>query len=118
MCRIPDNCSIYTAELRAVYLTLKLISQSNKQSFLVLSDSLSVLKSIANLKYDHPLSVDLLSLHSRLVCDNRYIVFAWVPGHVGIRGNNLLMLLTWQLNVLWRSLSIRDWLFLTLILRC
>ena len=25
-------------------------------------------------------------LHSRLVCDFRDIVFAWVPGHAGIRG--------------------------------
>ena len=28
------------------------------------------------------------------------------------------VLLTWQLNMLWRSPSIRDWRFLPLILRC
>ena len=54
LCRLPDNCSIYTAELHAVRLALKLICQSKKKAFLVLSDSLSVLKSIANLKCDHP----------------------------------------------------------------
>ena len=94
---------------------LNLICQSKKQSFLVLSDSLSVLKSIASCKCDNPLLVDLFNLCVKLVCDNKDIVFAWVPGHVGIRGT---VLLAWQPNVLWRSLSIRDWLFLTQILRC
>ena len=55
----------------------------------MLSDSLSILKSIANLKCDNPLLVDLLNLHSRLVCDNRDIVFAWVPGHVCSGGNSV-----------------------------
>ena len=44
LCRLPDNCSIYTAELHAIHLALRLICQSQKKSFLVLSDSLSVFK--------------------------------------------------------------------------
>ena len=55
----------------------------------MLSDSLSVLKSISNAKCDHPLLVDLFNLYFKL-CDNKDIVFAWVPGHVGIRGNNVV----------------------------
>ena len=89
LCRLPDNCSIYTAELHAIHLALRLICQSKKKSFLVLSDSLSVLKSISNAKCDHPLLVDLFNLYFKL-CDNKDIVFAWVPGHVGIRGNNVV----------------------------
>ena len=54
----------------------------------MLSDSLSVLKTISNGKCDNPLLVDLFNLYFKLMCDNRDIVFAWVPGHVGIRGNN------------------------------
>ena len=42
VCRVPDNCSIYTAEQHAIHLALRLISQSKKKSFLVLSDFLSV----------------------------------------------------------------------------
>ena len=38
--RLPDNCSIYIAELHATYFALKLICQCKKQSFQVLSDSL------------------------------------------------------------------------------
>ena len=55
----------------------------------MLSDYLSVLKSISNAKCDHPLLVDLFSLYFKL-CDNKDIVFAWVPGHVGIQGNNVV----------------------------
>ena len=55
----------------------------------MLSDSLSVLKSISNAKCDNPLLVDLFNLYFKL-CDNKDIVFAWVPGHVGIRGNNVV----------------------------
>ena len=39
-CRLPYNCSIYTAELHAIHLALRLICQSKKKPFLVLSDSL------------------------------------------------------------------------------
>ena len=55
----------------------------------MLSDSLSVLKSISNAKCDHPLLVDIFNFYFKL-CDNKDIVFAWVPGHVGIRGNNVV----------------------------
>ena len=37
----------------------------------------------------YPLLVDLFNLYFKL-CDNKDIVFAWVPGHVGIRGNNVV----------------------------
>ena len=77
-------------ELHAVHLPLKLISQSKKQSFLVLPDFLSVLKLIANLKCDYLLSVELLNVYSRLICDNKDIVFAWVSGHVVIRRNSVV----------------------------
>ena len=89
MCRLPDSCSIYTYELHAVYLALKLFCQSKKQSFLALSDSRSVLKSISNCKCENPFSVDLFNLYIKLICDSKDIVFAWVPGHVGIRENSV-----------------------------
>ena len=56
----------------------------------MLSDSFSALKSISSLKCYHPLLVDLLHFHSRLVCDNRNIVFTFVQGHVSIRGNSVV----------------------------
>ena len=55
---------------------------------MILSDSLSSLQSIFNLKYDHPALVQILDLYTKMTRDGREIVFIWVPGHVGIRGNS------------------------------
>ena len=48
----------------------------------------SSLQAIFNLKYDHPLLVQLLEVYMELTRDGRETVFIWVPGHVGIRGNS------------------------------
>ena len=55
---------------------------------MILLDSLSSLQSIFNLKYDHPVLVQILDLYTEMTRDGREIVFIWVPGHVGIRGNS------------------------------
>ena len=39
VCRLPYNFSIYTAELHAIHLDLKLVCHAKKQPFLVVSDS-------------------------------------------------------------------------------
>ena len=87
-CRLPDDSSIYTAELRAILLALRHVYYSKGKSFLILSDSLSSLQSILNLKYDHPILVRILELYTEMTRGRREIVFIWFPGHVGIRGNS------------------------------
>ena len=79
---------MYTAELRAILLALKHVYYSKEKSFSILSDSLSALQSILNLKYDHPVLVQILELYTEMTREGREIVFIWVPGHVGIRGNS------------------------------
>ena len=47
------------------------------------------LQAIHNLKYDHPVLINIRELYSQLIQEeSREIVFVWVPGHVGIRGNS------------------------------
>jgi ribonuclease HI len=87
-CRLPGDSSIYTAELRAILLALKHVYHSKEKFFLILSDSLSALQAIHNLKYDHPILIKIHELYSQLIQEERGIVFVWVPGHVGIRGNS------------------------------
>ena len=54
-----------------------------------ISDSLSSLQSILNLKYDHPALVQILELYTETTREGREIVkFIWVPGHAGIWGNS------------------------------
>ena len=73
--------------MRAILLALKHVYYSKGKSFLI-SDSLSSLQSIFNPKYDHPALVQILDLYTEMTRDEREIVFIWVPGHVGIRGNS------------------------------
>ena len=87
-CRLPDDSSIYTAELRAILLALRHVYYSKEKSFLILSDSISSLLSILNLKYDHTVLVQILELYPEMTREGRKIVFIWVPGHVGIWGNS------------------------------
>ena len=74
--------------MRAIHLALKHVYYSKEKSFLILSDSLSSLQSILNLKYDHPVLVQILELYTETTREGREIVFILVPGHVGIRGNS------------------------------
>jgi len=48
MLRLPDNCSIYTAEAQAIIQALNLIKNKNTQKAIIFSDSLSTLMSIQN----------------------------------------------------------------------
>ena len=80
--------NIYIAELRAILLTLNMFIIPKKFLLLILSDSLSSLQSILNLKYDYPVLVQILELYTEMTRDGRETVFIWVPGHVGIRGNS------------------------------
>ena len=47
-CRLPDNASIFSAEIKAVDLALDHIEQSRNSDFIIFSDSLSVLQSLHN----------------------------------------------------------------------
>ena len=43
--------------------------------------------SARKLKTDHPLLIQIQELLHKTNADQKEIVFMWIPGHVGIRGN-------------------------------
>ncbi|WP_419595494.1 ribonuclease H family protein, partial [Thiolapillus sp.] len=88
-CRLRDHCSIYTAELQALLLALKQAYQSQESKFMIYSDSLSALQALGKLKTDHPLLIQIQEFLHKIDADQKEIVFMWVPGHVGIRGNEV-----------------------------
>ena len=87
-CRLRDHCSIYTAELQAILFALKQAYQSQERKVMIFSDSLSALQALGKSKTDHPLNTIQEFLH-KINADQKEIVFMWVPGHVGIRGNEV-----------------------------
>ena len=85
--RLRDHCSIYTAKLQAILFALKQAYQSEERKFMIYSDSLSALQTLGKLKTDHPLLIQIQEFLHKVNADQKEIVFMWVPGHVGIRGN-------------------------------
>jgi ribonuclease HI len=86
-CRLPDRASIFTAEIQAILLALDHIAKSSDSHFIIFSDSKSCLQAIANLKLEHPLIMQTLEkLNSRKLI-GKYIIFCWLPSHIGIKGN-------------------------------
>ena len=86
-CRLRDHCSIYTAELQAILFTLKQAYQSQERKFMVFFRLTIRFTSARKIRTDHPLLLQIQELLHKVNADQMEIIFMWVPGHVGIRGN-------------------------------
>ena len=84
---LPKEASIFSAKICAINLALKLVSTSNKEKFLIHSDSISVLQSLKNTKPYNPFSVKLLNKLNSMN-HSKKVIFCWIPSHIGIQGNN------------------------------
>ena len=87
-CILTDS-SVYTAELTALNHALELIQASGRKKFIIFSDSLSALEAISGRNLKHPELLDFLVKFSQLNQKGYDIILAWVPGHVGIRENEI-----------------------------
>ena len=85
--RIQDHSSIFTAEARAILLALECIEHSNRKRFLIFTDSMSCLQALDHLKIDHPIIEEIISKLMSLKASGFDIHLCWLPGHVGILGN-------------------------------
>ncbi|GBM36915.1 hypothetical protein AVEN_14898-1 [Araneus ventricosus] len=78
-------CSVYTSELYATYLGLLKISTLNFKKAIIYTDSRSGISALRSAKHNnHPLVI-CFDLHHTL--KNTKIKYCWIPGHVGIPGN-------------------------------
>ena len=83
---LPTESSIFTAEARAIDLALNITSKSKPKKFILFSDSLSVLLSLRNKKFQNPLIIKLLSRLDSM-SNRKEIIICWTPSHIGVRGN-------------------------------
>ena len=90
MQRIPNDSSIFTAEAKAVDLSLDFISTCDANNkFIIFSDSLSVLKAMNHTSSKNPQIQKLLEKCHELLA-NKEIVLCWIPSHKGILGNEMV----------------------------
>jgi len=80
--RLPDNASIFTAEIHALDMALDMaldiIRRTRSKDYVGLTESCKV---------QNPLILKILKDHNQLINSGKYITFCWIPSHVGIRGN-------------------------------
>ena len=87
---LPSASSIYTAELRAIVLAFKLITNSHKEHFVICTDSLSCLMAIGHLNKITPYYMTYLniihmrSININLSCFVGYLVM-WVSKEMSER---------------------------------
>jgi len=84
---LPDNASIFTAEIHALDMALDIIRHTRSKDYVVFLDSLSSLQAIESCKVKNPLILKILKDHNQLIHSAKSITFCWIPSHVGIRGN-------------------------------
>ncbi|GBM70034.1 hypothetical protein AVEN_235027-1 [Araneus ventricosus] len=85
---LHNCCSVFTAELVAIFCALQEISPSSQRNFIIYTDSMSDLETLSH--YDnqmHPVGLEILSILQFLRNKSFNIIFSWVPSHVGISGN-------------------------------
>jgi ribonuclease HI len=80
-------CTIFTAELYALYRALLHLRHLSPGRFLLCTDSLSSLHALSSSVPDNPLVVQSLCITSELLQQGHTIVFCWIPGRTGIPGN-------------------------------
>lgn len=85
---LPSVASVFTAELSAIVLALQIIFTLPVSSFTIFCDSRSALSALDSFNTSlHPLVLSALEW-LYLLRNRRYRVgFCWVPGHVGVAGN-------------------------------
>jgi ribonuclease HI len=84
--RLPDNSSVFSAELKAIELALNHIETEGYMRYLIFTDSLSAMQALDYENTENPLVVNLLQKISYLLQESD-IIFCWLPGHIGIQGN-------------------------------
>ena len=82
--RLPSICSVFTAELYAIYRAVKYSENTHWNKIVIFSDSLSVLQTIKSFKLKCHY---MFKLQRLLAFSRKEIILEWVPAHVGIHGN-------------------------------
>lgn len=87
MLRLPNFCSIYTAEAMAISFALDLIKTKCIHKAVILSDSLSTLRSIENISNPNEIARKIQNQIYNLTHIGYSITLIWIPSHNQIPGN-------------------------------
>ncbi|XP_054720686.1 uncharacterized protein LOC129230312, partial [Uloborus diversus] len=79
---------VFTAEIKAILISLQSITQSAHKKWVIYTDSKSSVEAITHCNNNsHPIVIQSYHLYKSLTQNNFHVLFCWIPGHVGIAGN-------------------------------
>ena len=84
---LPTDTSIFTAEAVALKLAVQYIQTQTLRRTVIYSDSLSCLQALKNKNLEHPIIREIVQILSYLNEVESQVEFCWIPGHIGIKGN-------------------------------
>ena len=79
----------FTAEVEAINKALTYVNVSSRKSFVIFSDSMSVLQAIESQESKNPLVNRVLQTCQEILSNGKFITFCWIPSHRDITGNEL-----------------------------
>ena len=85
--RLRDGCSFFTAKVEMINKALTYVKVSTRKSFVIFSDSMSVLQAIEIQESKNPLVNRVLQACQEILSNGKFITFRWLPSHRDIRGN-------------------------------
>ena len=85
--RLRNGCSIFTAEVEAINKALSYVKVSTRKSFVIFSDSMSVLQAIESQESKNPLVNRVLQACQKILSNDKFFTFCWLPSHRDIREN-------------------------------
>lgn len=87
------DANIFDAEATAIFKALALIKERRIQKAIICSDSLSTIQALSDNSVSgntQKVILEIRSLYSRLKGNGTEIIICWSPGHVGIKGNEIV----------------------------
>ena len=93
--RISNNCSIYTAELSAIYLALNWIREIRPNSTVIFTGSLIAIRTLQNIRQQlnnrsSPIIKAITIMLTNLFLNLNSVIFTWIPSHTNILGNDIV----------------------------
>ena len=99
--KLPDASSIFTAESSAILAALEYIQDREFNKWIIVTDSMSVLKALNNPKFDANLNYIIYRIRETIfqISCNKSIVLFWTPSHIGVSGNDSVDFLARSITV-------------------
>lgn len=85
--KLENYCTVYQAEMYALYRATQLVLDSDEMEASILSDSRSALEAIKNPKTFHPLAFKIRQALEKLNDRDRPVRLFWIRAHKGAEGN-------------------------------